>query len=372
MLVNVTPSMIEQASAAPVHGLFGCQVDANNNRLNCTHTSSNLYELKSSDSSGVTSIIQVSDTGFTSGLHRFAVVWSSAKLSLWIDGVERGTPVANPKLASTFPASLNIGCHGNGGYFADAQISDIVISSRARTDTELAARGVLTPLGCDKDTTWYAPLTSTVAHQCPSTGASKILDRSGFNRHGTNTGTVKISTPSGTGISFRRTSDNPRIDCGTTLSPSYNSQMSWSAWIKPLILTSDSINTRLFSTKTDANNWYNCIIGATGEIYFYVVKDGVSYGTYKSGSNILVNNVYHLVITWATGTNPKIYLNGSVLATVDGTSATSPAYTSFTIGTSAADSARYYGELYDFKAFNYALTASEVKQLYENTCWRYC
>lgn len=153
MLVNVAANTIEASGA---HFIFGNYNGTDVNRFTLGHTSSgNIWYIKTGDGSGNTSTSSISDSGINPGVHRVSVRWSASDLCIFVDGV-KGTPAASPKLLASFFSTVVIGSMGNGSNFADAQISEVVISSRPRTDAEMAARGVLSPLAYDKDTTFMS------------------------------------------------------------------------------------------------------------------------------------------------------------------------------------------------------------------------
>jgi len=108
------------------------------NRLSLAHEIDNKWVLFSSNGAGQNSSVAVLDT-LSMGWHHFSVRWSSSELALFIDGVKVGY-VTNPYLPETLADSIYIGCWAGGTYgWSNTLIDELRISSRARTDEEIAA-----------------------------------------------------------------------------------------------------------------------------------------------------------------------------------------------------------------------------------------
>ena len=108
-----------------------------------THADDNTYTSKA-----------VSNSYTPNGWHFFALRWSLDRADLFIDGVLRGT-ISNPKLPSGFYDIAYVGYGGGGGFYSNTLIDDLRISSRARTDEEIAAAYASgQPLPVDEWTTY--------------------------------------------------------------------------------------------------------------------------------------------------------------------------------------------------------------------------
>lgn len=89
---------------------------------------------------------------------RCAFTWKvGTGSSFFVNGVKAGSN-AN---AMAWPGSgfIHVG-YRPGGSYGNAKYKDIIISNIARSDADLEDRGIITPLGADKYTTYYVPLTS--------------------------------------------------------------------------------------------------------------------------------------------------------------------------------------------------------------------
>jgi hypothetical protein len=300
---------------------------------------------------GVTSAV------ISPGIYRVAAKKDGVEQSVWVNGVKCLIPSA-PANMTGLSSNAYIGSFSGLTSFSNSQISDVVISSRARTDAELAARGVLTPLGCDKDTTWYAPLTSSVAHQCNSTGASKILDRSGFGNHATNYGTTVVAGPNGVGRNMK----NPLATYIATGS-SYNPRnITIVAWVK----NTRASWTPVLTWGSEGTNGYFLNQDNSGHLYFYVAVDGTLRAQTTAASTN--DGKIHMWCGTYDGSKTIQYLDGVTVSTrAWGSNLTGSSNNAIIIGSQTLPP----DVLYDAKIFNYALSAAEVKQLYENTRWRY-
>jgi hypothetical protein len=375
MLVNVTDTL---KSTAAVNRLFDCTgTDATHNRFRLQHYTDNTFSIMSWNNAGASSSVGVSTAGYALGKHRFAIKWSAAELAFFIDGVEVGAHVDNPSIPSSLGANMYIGSTFDGTYQADAQISDVVISSRARTDTELDAqhRGVLTPLGCDKDTTWYAPLTSSVAHQCPSTGATRILDRSGFGNHATNYGSTVVAGPNG---AVRKCAGKEYMTCNSSVPDLIGDKFTISAWMKP---TSTPILNKVWLSANSYNNdgWYFWLYGTQAGIHAnkiaasFAWSGGTSSEMFTNAPALSLNTLYHVVITVdADALKSYLYINGVYIGSVTmGQRMVKPVNRTMYIGRYVGADYEAFVEFNSLTAFNHTLSSAEVKQLYENTRWMY-
>jgi len=88
--------------------------------------------------------IDIMDSTINIGWHYFAVTWGNFGVRLYIDGVKKGENSA--VLAGNFSPVFRLGHRGDYSRYADTLFADVRISSRARTDEEIAeayAKGIL-------------------------------------------------------------------------------------------------------------------------------------------------------------------------------------------------------------------------------------
>lgn len=163
MLVNVTTGL---KSVSGNKYLLSTTTNAASeyNRIAINHGNDGRWYFKTSDAAGASTYVNLVDT-VPVGLHRISARWSENDASLWIDGINVAHN-PNPKLPSALAENVYIGSWVSGTMQCDAQISDVVFSNIARPDEELAARGVLTPLGPDGYTTFHCTFDDTINGTC--------------------------------------------------------------------------------------------------------------------------------------------------------------------------------------------------------------
>ena len=123
------------------------------------------------------SLVAISDT-LSVGWHFFTMRWSATELALLIDGGAQKATAVNPYLPSSISGSAYIGCTDSGSY-VNSLIDDLRISSRARTDAEIAAAYASgQPLAVDADTTYKMAFDGTLDYGYQPAWVSPIIDAS--------------------------------------------------------------------------------------------------------------------------------------------------------------------------------------------------
>jgi hypothetical protein len=97
-------------------------------------------------------------------------------------------------------------------------------------------------------------------------------------------------------------------------------------------------------------------------------SDGTNYTQGYAYTNASTNTIYHRVFTVdrASGVSTNYYVNGQLIGTVAGASTTGTVYTagsSIQFGNNVGW--RFIGNIYQFQMYNRALTASEIRQNYQ-------
>lgn len=132
------------------------------------------------------------------------------------------------------------------------------------------------------------------------------------------------------------------------------SNVSWGAWVKASSnQTSKTIihKSGEFRLYTNSNGYPTCQVGDTGN-------------TAAAASSLPNNTWSHLLCTY-DGSNIKLYLNGTQIASNSRTGTiTSSSSTNVNIAQKSDSSERYAGQIDDVRIYNYALTPTLVKQLY--------
>lgn len=125
------------------------------------------WTLYTRNESGQVATVNISDSYTPNGWHYFTIRWNTTKLEVLIDGVLRGT-INNPPLPTGFNVNAYIGGRSLNTYL-NSLIDDLRISSRARTDDEIAAAyNSGAPLQRDEDTTYLLSFNGSVypVEQC--------------------------------------------------------------------------------------------------------------------------------------------------------------------------------------------------------------
>lgn len=124
----------------------------------------NTWAIYTKDASGSTSVVDVPNS-LATGWRACALKWTGYRISLLLDGAEVAY-INNPKLPTEFE-ELVIGVwYDKSTSFWNSFIDDLRISSRARTDEEIAAAyqsGL--PLAVDADTTYKLPFDGNLTPQ---------------------------------------------------------------------------------------------------------------------------------------------------------------------------------------------------------------
>ena len=189
----------------------------------------------------------------------------------------------------------------------------------------------------------------------------RIIDSSGYNNHGTKNGNVTMSYETG------RYSNSTVFDGSTAYieaDPLPIETQTISIWIKTSWVSSSGYHMAVHDKKTGlAIGW------ASNQLITYV---GTSTG--GSGSRIDItttsytaNQWNHIVVVKTGTTTRDVYVNG-VLATPSSSNYWAGDQDTLNIGNrhvSGAYSSYFKGQLSDFRAYATALSADDVKRLYE-------
>ena len=192
-----------------------------------------------------------------------------------------------------------------------------------------------------------------------------IYDTSGFCNNGTAVGTFTISsdTPKYS-VSQVFASGNNYIDCGASRD----------------VLPTDGLTVSLWINYSTWGNPISCTEGGgwnfenSSGIQFPVYVAGVGYKVAKSGiATSTLQNGWHMLTGTFDKTNVKIYIDGVLKATTatDSTNEIGYAANHCYVGAEAAGStsitsAALVGKLSDVRIYATALSASDVKSLYQN------
>ena len=188
-------------------------------------------------------------------------------------------------------------------------------------------------------------------------------DSSGYGNNGTlYNGPTWTAGKVGGALSFDGVDDY--VDCGNAVSLNTTNAITVELWVKPR--GSYTGNYQMFVGKNYGDSWAIARLATSDNFHWYINTTGsgwqaVTYGT------LIPDNWYHLVMTYDSSTGKwYAYINGAqyLLKTLSGTIGISS--TNLQIG---RDLTIYFsnGLIDDVRIYNRALSAAEIKALYDAT-----
>jgi hypothetical protein len=150
-----------RSDSEPVPWLVGSSLSGFTQFLAVAKANANTLRFRTRNTSET--MISTIDAPITDGWHYIAARWSSAEITLFIDGQKVGA-VPNPYLPTQLASIIAIGYnHVSNTQYCNSLIDDLRISSRARTDEEiLAAYQSNKPLQRDEDTTYLLTFNGSI------------------------------------------------------------------------------------------------------------------------------------------------------------------------------------------------------------------
>ncbi len=290
--------------------------------------------------------------------------WDGTNVKIYINGILEATTAAATIGYGTTAVDAFIGNYGGGEW--PGKLDHVNVFNYARSAAQVA---------------WDYNKGGPVGHwkldECQGTTA---YDLSGNSNTGTITvgatgtytsmGTCPVSSAStmwyngATGkrnysLAFDGTDSYVSVTDSTILKPSI---ITVAAWIK-----TTSSDAHIFHKYNPASPFQGYSLRtASGFISFWV-----GGSAWRQGTTAVNDNSQHLLVGTYDGTNAKVYVDG-VLQTTQAQSGTLSHTTNATIGAyNTGASAFLGGQIDDARVYNYALTATQVKQLINEGTTRY-
>ena len=276
--------------------------------------------------------------------------------TLYINGVQDGTPIAYDGTLLAPNAPLFIGAQGTSGSLQPFDFNGH-ISNCALWDTNLSPTQVETIYnnGAPNDISSLSP---TAWYKLNASEIFKSLAQWSVDNN---------AYPSVYQSSLDFTT-NDYINCGSSSSLAINGDLTLSAWIN--IDANPGGFYGVISKRTSATvRNYEVLINSSGKVGIYVANGGVATGTVFD-SVIPINTWVNIVITIQSGVanGAKLFLNGSQDA-ITGTQSISADAADFLIGArgpASSPSSYINGSISNVSIFNTALSTPNVQTLYNN------
>ncbi|MCF7865652.1 MAG: LamG domain-containing protein [Candidatus Pacebacteria bacterium] len=293
---------------------------------------------------------------------------------IYIDGQNSTGVGGNFNLATSVAGNVNVGRipHAASNYL-NASIDEVRIYNRALSASEIKSlynRGTAT-VNASRNTTSSSLDTGLVGLWSfdgkDMNGTTTAYDRSGSGNNGTLTnGPTPAIGKMGQALSFDGTNDYVSAD--TTPLDSLTT-MTASFWINSQDLTTNYLRIMQKGDSSGATKGFGIVVSGTDGKLVGFYQPNYTTGEIRARTSITLssNQWYFVTMTYDGVSTLKIYING---VDVSETS-TSPdinwaaGANAFAIGRRAGASSSYFkGSLDDIRIYNRALSASEIKSLY--------
>jgi len=216
----------------------------------------------------------------------------------------------------------------------------------------------------------YVP-TSGLVGWWPFNGNSN--DESGNGLNGTNTSAVLTTDRSGLANKayfFDGLNAGINVNHNIKLNLEGNNSFTFSYWINPSSLSSTKLSAILSKQSSSglSQDGFNSNVEFNSSSN-YRIQNGASTTSYSIGSpsnSIIVGQWKHIVQVW-TGSQGRIYLNGSLVTTLNGTAQVGNNTSNLLFGKAnwvATNVKSFHGKIDDIGIWNRALTQSEITNLY--------
>lgn len=305
-----------------------------------------------------------SSTTGTNGIASSTLTLGTSQISNTVTATISGTSTSVTFTASgttLSDSSSNTLGFGGGTFFGTAYSSSKLILASANS--------------CDATSTNCSSLDSSWTPQFSSIVAYWKMDNSFADAVGSNTGTAnngatfttsaKIGTHAG---SFDGVNDYVSVSDSTSLDLSTN--LSIAMWIKP---TSISANPYVIAKGVSGGKaGYGIQLKSTGDLVFSIRDDNSDQDLAASNTDSVFTGVWQqIIITYAAG-SVKFYRNAQLLATVSaaGTSLKTDGG-GLQIGSLDGTADFFTGSIDDVAIWNTALSATEVRQIYDRQSAKY-
>jgi hypothetical protein len=282
---------------------------------------------------------------------------TSGAAKIFVDGVEKVSTTITPNLQST---AIYFGKANTGtSYYFHGNVDQVSLYNYARTPAQVAY-----------DFNRGGPIAHWKLDECQGT---TLNDSSGNNYFGTWSGSGGTQTSAGT-------CTTASTAWGNGVSGKFNGSLNFDATDDQMLVTTNS-QLDLVNSPITISAWVNWNGGGIGN--YIVDKNSNKYSLTLNGNgnhtprfytpstgsldapNQISANVWHLITATHDGTTAKLYVDGTLVNQLGGSS-NRTAGGDLAIGCYATCSANYSfdGQIDDVQIFNYALSADQIGKLY--------
>lgn len=134
------------------------------------------------------------------------------------------------------------------------------------------------------------------------------------------------------------------------------------AWVKPQAANFS----RIICAQNNTMNFTAIGIGASNEIYFYVVKNGTTYSIQTTNS-LTLNTWTHIAASWVAASNQiRVYLDGVLQTGVSGGIASNGSVNELCIGASPGGTQFFNGSVDEVRIWSEARSACEIQANFDS------
>ena len=212
-----------------------------------------------------------------------------------------------------------------------------------------------------------------------SINGNTVLDSSTFNNHGTNSGATHNTSGgfnTGGDYTFNGSSDFINIDTVLTNSIISTTKGTWTAWVKPVDATPATAEEFIAFGDTDANEFIHITITTLGKFNAFARSAAGLKFSLQTDSAVFSDSTWTHVTLVQDGVAPVIYIDGVAVAQAFITELDKTYWLDDSTGTdngrigsinrdSGGEVLHFNGDIDEVKIYNRALSADEVRALYE-------
>ncbi len=293
-------------------------------------------------------------------------VWNGSSIRIFINGVEGTSDSYSGTMTTTDP--LTLGRLFNNLYNINGLIDDTRVYNRALSVREIQQ---LYQMGGGKisqtppaTVTLNSGLVGWWTFDGANTWSTTTTDKSGTGNNGGRYGNTAVTAGKiGQAMKFDGVDDY--VNAGVISQWNHDSNYTLSAWIKTPIFASVSMH---IMGEYTSGQWGGAYLHLSGTTLWFRESDNLTSSNVFSvfGTSNIVNGKWHHVVgVRQLGANAKVYVDGVLENSGADTQAATSFSRPFFMGTSSNLTYDFNGSIDDARLYTRALSAKEIKQLYQ-------